>query len=126
MVWRNLGVGAYNHDHDPESASAAYERALSVAPGDARLLFESDQLLKRIGAPADLRLRRLEELPDPLTARDDLAVECAHLLVTADRPVEALAVLEGGGSSPGRAVKARCCGLGSGPSFPWQRLPAVG
>jgi tetratricopeptide (TPR) repeat protein len=94
VVWRNLGVGAYNHDHDPEAASAAYERALSVAPGDARLLFESDQLLKRIGAPADLRLRRLEELPDPLTARDDLAVEYAHLLVTADRPVEALAVLE--------------------------------
>jgi tetratricopeptide (TPR) repeat protein len=94
VVWRNLGVGAHNHDHDPEAASAAYERALSVAPGDARLLFESDQLLKRIGAPADSRLRRLEEQPDPLTARDDLAVEYAHLLVTADRPVEALAVLQ--------------------------------
>lgn len=94
VVWRNLGVGTYNHDHDPEAASAAYERALSVAPGDARLLFESDQLLKRIGAPADFRLRRLEELPDPLTARDDLAVEYAHLLVTAGRPEEALAVLQ--------------------------------
>ena len=94
VVWRNLGVGAYNHDHDPEAASAAYERARSVAPGDARLLFESDQLLKRIGAPADFRLRRLEELPDRLTARDDLAVEYVHLLVTADRPVEALAVLQ--------------------------------
>ena len=94
VVWRNLGVGAYNHDHDPEAASAAYERALNVAPGDARLLFESDQLLKRIGAPADFRLRRLEALPGPLTARDDLAVEYAHLLVTADRPVEALAVLQ--------------------------------
>jgi len=94
VVWRNLGVGAYNHHHDPEAASAAYERALNVAPGDARLLFESDQLLKRIGAPADFRLRRLEELADPPTARDDLAVEYANLLVTADRPVEALAVLQ--------------------------------
>ncbi len=94
VVWRNLGVGTYNHDHDPEAASAAYDRALSVAPGDARLLFESDQLLKRIGAPVDFRLRRLEELPDPLTARDDLAVEYAHLLVTAGRPEEALAVLQ--------------------------------
>jgi tetratricopeptide (TPR) repeat protein len=93
VVWRNLGVGAYNHDHDPEAASAAYERALDVAPGDARLLFESDQLLKRRGVPADFRLRRLEERPDPLTARDDLAVEYAHLLITAGRPVEALTVL---------------------------------
>ena len=94
VVWRNLGVGAYNQNHDPEAASAAYERALSVAPGDARLLFESDQLLKRMGASAAFRLRRLEELPEPLTERDDLAVEYAHLLVTADRPVEALAVLQ--------------------------------
>jgi tetratricopeptide (TPR) repeat protein len=94
VVWRNLGIGAYNHDHDPEAANTAYERALSVAPGDARLLFESDQLLKRMGAPTDSRLRRLEERPDSLTARDDLAVEYAHLLVTAGRPGEALAVLQ--------------------------------
>ena len=94
VVWRNLGVGAYNHDHDPQAASAAYEHALSADPEDARLLFESDQLLKRIGAPTDLRLRRLEELPGSPTARDDLAVEYAHLLVTARRPVEGLAVLQ--------------------------------
>ena len=93
VVWRNLGVGAYNHDHDPEAANAAYERALSAASGDARLLFESDQLLKLMGAPADARLRRLEERPNSLTARDDLAVEYAHLLVTTGRPAEALAVL---------------------------------
>ena len=94
VVWRNLGVGTYNHDHDAEAANAAYERARSVAPGDARLLFESDQLLKRMGAPTDSRLRRLEERPDSLTARDDLAVEYAHLLVTVGRPGEALAVLQ--------------------------------
>jgi hypothetical protein len=94
VVWRNLGVGAYNHEHDPQAAGAAYEHALSAEPGDARLLFESDQLLKRIGAPTDYRLRRLEELPGSPIARDDLAVEYAHLLVTAGRPVEGLAVLQ--------------------------------
>ncbi|MFL5536706.1 MAG: DUF5107 domain-containing protein, partial [Gemmatimonadales bacterium] len=93
VVWRNLGVGAYNHDHDPEAANAAYERALSAASADARLLFESDQLLKLMGAPADSRLRRLDEHPHSLTARDDLAVEYAHLLVTTGRPAKALAVL---------------------------------
>ena len=56
VVWRNLGLAGYNHEHDAEAATTAYERALSVAPGDARLLFESDQLLKRIGAPVELRL----------------------------------------------------------------------
>ena len=94
VVWRNLGVGAYNHDHDPQAASAAYEHALSAEPGDARLLFESDQLLKRTGAPTNYRLRRLEELPGSPIARDDLAVEYAHLLVTVGRPVEGLAVLQ--------------------------------
>ena len=94
VVWRNLGVGAYNHDHDPEAANAAYERALDAAPGDPQLLFESDQLRKRTGTSADSRLRRLEEWPDSLASRDDLAVEYAHLLVTAGRPVEALAVLQ--------------------------------
>jgi tetratricopeptide (TPR) repeat protein len=95
VVWRNLALASYNHEHDAKAATAAYERAQSVAPGDARLLFESDQLLKRIGAPLDLRLRRLEQVPAALTERDDLAVEYAHLLVTVGRAEDALTVLDG-------------------------------
>jgi tetratricopeptide (TPR) repeat protein len=93
VVWRNLGIGAYNQMGDQEAARSAYERALEVAPGDARLVFESDQLLKRIGSPIETRLHRLEQVPAALTERDDLAVEYAHLLVSAGRPDEALAVL---------------------------------
>ena len=95
VVWRNLAVAIYNQRHDAEAAIAACERALKLAPSDARLLFESDQLLKREGAPSDLRLRRLEQVPAAVTARDDLAVEFAHLLVTDGRPQDALAVFDG-------------------------------
>ena len=95
VVWRNIAIAAYNHWHDADTAIAAYERALELAPGDARLLFESDQLLKREGAPSDLRLLRLEQVPAAVTTRDDLAVEYAHLLVTDGRPRDALAVFDG-------------------------------
>jgi tetratricopeptide (TPR) repeat protein len=111
VVLRNLGLAGYNHQHDAEAATAAYERAQSVAPGDARLLFESDQLLKRIGAPVEVRLRRLEQASTALTERDDLAVEYAHLLVAVGRPEDALSVFEGRRFQPweggeGRVLRA--------------------
>ena len=95
VVWRNLAVAAFNHEHDPEAATAAYERALALVPGDAKLVFERDQLLKRIGAATQHRLERLEERPELIMARDDLAVEYCQLLVNAGRPAEALRVLTG-------------------------------
>jgi tetratricopeptide (TPR) repeat protein len=94
VVWRNLGVAAFNHRHDPKEAIAAYERALVLAPGDARLWYESDQLLARIGAPSAVRLNRLEAAPGMATARDDLAVAYVHLLLTTGRADEALTILQ--------------------------------
>lgn len=93
VVWRNIAVATFNHRHDPQAATAAYEHAMRHAPGDARLLSESDQLFKRIGVPVDVRLHRLEQYPRALAERDDLAVAYAQLLVTAGRAEEALAVL---------------------------------
>ena len=93
VVWRNLGVAAFNHRHDANEAREAYERALTLAPTDARLWYESDQLLERIGASTELRLNRLELLPAVAVARDDLAIEYVHLLLTAGRPDDALSVL---------------------------------
>ncbi|MDI1460835.1 DUF5107 domain-containing protein [Catellatospora sp. KI3] len=94
VVWRNLALAEYNHRDDPQAATTAYEQALRRAPGDARLLSEADQLSKRIGVAADIRLQRLELHPAAVTERDDLAVEYAQLLVTAGRAADALAVLE--------------------------------
>jgi tetratricopeptide (TPR) repeat protein len=94
VVWRNLAVAAFDVEHDAAAATTAYERALHAAPGDPRLLFESDQLAKRVGTPVAERLDRLEQHPETLRARDDLAAEHAQLLLALDRPADALAVLQ--------------------------------
>jgi tetratricopeptide (TPR) repeat protein len=95
VVWRNLAVAAFNQAHDAESATTAYQRALAEAPDDSKLMFESDQLLKRIGAATELRLARLEQRSEDIGARDDLSVEYVHLLLNAQRPTDAHAVLAG-------------------------------
>ena len=100
VVWRNIGLAAFNHEHDPVAAVAAYDRALDVAPNDARLLFESDQLLERIGVPPDVRLRRLEAHRELVGERDDLAIAYVHLLLAAGRTDDALTVLDGHAFQP--------------------------
>lgn len=94
VVRRNLAIAAYDQLDDPEQAMEHYREALRLAPDDARLWYESDQLLKRIGTSPVDRLQRLEAVPDRIGERDDLSTEYAHLLVTADRPSEALDVLQ--------------------------------
>jgi tetratricopeptide (TPR) repeat protein len=95
VVWRNLGVAAYNVDHDAEAAVEAYERAIEVAPDDARLLFESDQLWRLAGRSVCDRLARLDERRHLVGRRDDLSVAYAHLLVSAGRASESLDLLRG-------------------------------
>ncbi len=95
VVWRNLGVAAYNLHRDPAEALDAYERAIAAAPNDARLVFESDQLWKRTGGSVEDRLARLDARPGLVGRRDDLCVAYAHLLVSAGRPGVALELLQG-------------------------------
>lgn len=86
---RNLGILAYNVDHDREAAVASYARARSLAPGDAKLLYEADQLAGRLGVdPAD-RLRELELFGALVDSRDDLTVVRARLLTATGRAREA-------------------------------------
>ena len=90
VALRNAAIASYNHNDDPDAAVAFYDRALAVAPGDARLWYESDQLWKRLDRPA---AQRLERIPEAALHRDDLAVEYAELLTALDRPHDALALL---------------------------------
>ncbi|GAA1280304.1 DUF5107 domain-containing protein [Pseudonocardia aurantiaca] len=86
VVWRNLGLAAHNHLADAEQARAAYDRALAAADGgDARLLFESDQLDARRGVRPERRLERLLAGRELVESRDDATVVLAHLLLTAQR-----------------------------------------
>jgi tetratricopeptide (TPR) repeat protein len=95
VCWRNLGVAAYNVGGDPAEAASCYERALALAPDDARLWYESDQLAKRAGTPPAERLARLSERPDVVAARDDLTIEYVLLLVATGQAARALEVLTG-------------------------------
>lgn len=95
VAWRNLGVAAFNVGGDASEAVACYERALTAAPGDARLWYEADQLARRTGTPPHERLARLEGLTGLVAARDDLTVESALLLVATGQAGRALDVLTG-------------------------------
>lgn len=95
VVWRNLAVASFNVHGDAPGAVAAYERALTLAPRDSRLWYERDQLAKRTGESLTRRLDRLArgDARVAVAERDDLSVELAGMLVSADRPQEALDVL---------------------------------
>ncbi|ALG12205.1 DUF5107 domain-containing protein [Kibdelosporangium phytohabitans] len=95
VVWRNLGLAAFNHLGDADRACAAYDSALAVAGDDARLVFERDQLSARRGVPPGQRLDWLLRNRALVETRDDATIELAHLLITADRLDEARELLLG-------------------------------
>ena len=91
---RNLGIAEFNVLHNPEAAGRMYARALAANPGDARLLYEWDQLKKRAGlACPEERLSSLDEHGDILASRDDLTVEYITLLNHCGRWGQALEML---------------------------------
>jgi tetratricopeptide (TPR) repeat protein len=81
IPWRNLGIAEFNVRHNPEAAERMYARAFAADGGDARLLYEWDQLKKRIGkAKPQERLSTLDAHRELVERRDDLTVECITLL----------------------------------------------
>jgi tetratricopeptide (TPR) repeat protein len=100
VVLRGLGLAAYNVQRDSPRAVEFYARALAAAPGDAKLLFEADQLARRVGVPAELRIAALDAHPDSVSRRDDLALAYAELLVLVDREHEAIRFMSARRFSP--------------------------
>lgn len=92
-VQRNLGIAYWNVRRDGARARAAYERALGLDPADARLVYEFDQLRKKLNEPPAARLAWLESHRTLVLARDDASVELAALYNLLDRPADALALL---------------------------------
>jgi tetratricopeptide (TPR) repeat protein len=93
IVWRNLGIGYFNIAKDAAKARRAYDWALRAAPVDARLLFERDQLWKRLGESPVKRLREMKNYLPLVGQRDDLSVEFCALLNQRGLHVEALQLL---------------------------------
>lgn len=115
IVWRCLGIAYFNVLKKPAKARKAYQKALAAAPGDARLVFECDQLGKRLGDSPRKRLTALLKNEDLLDTRDDLALELSTLYNQTGQPAKALAILtfrnfqpwEGGEGGPlGQYVRA--------------------
>ena len=92
-AWRNLGIAYYNIERDEKRSSEAFRRARAADPADARILYEQDQLRKRIGDEPKERLASLEACIDLVSQRDDLSVELAALYNQVGRSSEALALL---------------------------------
>jgi tetratricopeptide (TPR) repeat protein len=93
IPWRNLGIAYFNVRKDVDRAISAYESAFKADPADARLLYELDQLRKRIGIRPYERLAVLENHTDLVLQRDDLTVELITLLNQSGRPEHALEAL---------------------------------
>jgi tetratricopeptide (TPR) repeat protein len=93
VVWRNLGIGYFNIEGRPEAARRAYDRARAAAPADGRLVFERDQLWKRLGIPVRTRLNVLRRRAGRPPGRDDLAVELCALHNQVGAPRRALRLL---------------------------------
>lgn len=93
IVWRNLGIGYFNISKKPAKARAAYNKAFKANPNDARLLFERDQLWKRLGEKPVKRLNELQKFPKLTAQRDDLSVELCALYNQTGQPERALEIL---------------------------------
>jgi tetratricopeptide (TPR) repeat protein len=92
-AWRNLGFGYFNVLHDDARALSAFEHAHRLAPEDARILYEQDQLLRRTGASPGHRLASLEAQRALVDQRDNLSVELASLYNNTGQPQKALDIL---------------------------------
>lgn len=79
-VHRNLAQAYYNKRHHFDAALASLEKAFEINTADARVLFELDQLYKKLNYEPDKRLAKLEEYSSLVHQRDDLYLEYVSLL----------------------------------------------
>ena len=100
IPWRNLGIGYFNIEGWAEKAVAVYDKALAANPGDARLVYERDQLWKRIGRSPAERLAELETRLDLVASRDDLSVELSALYNQLGLPEKSAPLIAGRAFQP--------------------------
>ncbi|HLJ35263.1 MAG TPA: DUF5107 domain-containing protein [Ktedonobacteraceae bacterium] len=94
-VHRNLALAYYNTLGEAERALISLEKAFACNPFDARVLYELDQLHKKVGYAAAKRLANLESHMELVSTRDDLYLEYITLLNTVKQHEKALSLLEG-------------------------------
>jgi tetratricopeptide (TPR) repeat protein len=90
---RNLALAYVNVRGDEAAAWGELEAAFTLDQSDARVLYEWDQLAKRMNHPPEERLARLEKHASLVAERDDLYIERVSLLNRLGRHDEALSCL---------------------------------
>lgn len=93
VLHRNAGLAAFNVQHDDARAWDRYVEAIELAPTDARLRYEQDQLAARLGHTVAQRLERLRPIEHLVLTRDDFTIEFVRLLLAGgaeDRAYEIL------------------------------------
>jgi len=93
QVDRNLGIAYWNVRRDGTSARASYEAAIARDPDDARLLYEFDQLRRKLNESPQERLEFLEAHLDRVLERDDCTVELTALYNLLGRSKDAFDLL---------------------------------
>jgi tetratricopeptide (TPR) repeat protein len=83
LGWRNVGYAEAQLRRDDRAALAAYDRAVAVDPGDARVLLERDQVAERLRLPPAERRALLDRHRRTVDQRDDLASRLVDLLLEA-------------------------------------------
>ena len=89
-AYRNLGLAYFNKLDDASRSWEAYLKAFECDTQDARLLYELDQLAKRLGHSIEERYNRLAKHESILSNRDDLYIEHVTLLNLLGKHEEAL------------------------------------
>lgn len=93
-VRRNLGIGYFNAGRPVAQARRAFDQAARLAPSDARVVYERDQLWKRAAVGPERRYRELRRRLAVVFQRDDLSLEWCGILNSTGRSAEASQVLE--------------------------------
>ena len=93
-AWRNLGLAYFNVLGNRSLAKEAYDHAFQSDPDDARILYERDQLWKRLGVPPEIRLGELELHLSVALLRDDLALELCSLYNALNQPQQSQRILK--------------------------------
>ena len=69
-----------NSGESQDEAVKSFEKAAELAPNDARIFLELDQLYRKLEMPVAERLSRYEKAKEIFMQRDDLMIEYVTLL----------------------------------------------
>lgn len=76
---RNVAYAQRYLKKDLKASYATYQKALAIAPKDARVLLETDQVAQELKVPSQERFARFESHLDAVNSRDDLVARLIDL-----------------------------------------------